>query len=46
VFGKVVDGMDVVNKIAATPTGSSGMYQDVPRTPVVIESMKVVGAKK
>jgi cyclophilin family peptidyl-prolyl cis-trans isomerase len=46
VFGKVVDGMDVVNKIAATPTGSKGMYQDVPRTSVVIESMTMVGAKK
>ena len=45
VFGKVVDGMDVVNKIAATPTGNQGMYQDVPRTPVIIESMTVVGAK-
>ncbi|HEX7054248.1 MAG TPA: peptidylprolyl isomerase [Burkholderiales bacterium] len=45
VFGRVVDGMDVVNRIAATPTGSRGMYQDVPRTPVLIESMTVVGAK-
>ncbi len=46
VFGKVIDGMDVVNKIAATPTGNQGMYQNVPRTPVLIESMTVVGAKK
>ena len=46
VFGKVIDGMDVVNKIAAVPTGNQGMYQNVPRTPVVIESMTVVGAKK
>jgi peptidyl-prolyl cis-trans isomerase A (cyclophilin A) len=46
VFGKVLNGMDVVNKIAATPTGSQGMYQDVPRTPVVIESMTLVAAKK
>ena len=46
VFGKVVSGMDVVNKIAAVPTGNQGMYQNVPRTPVVIESMTVVGAKK
>jgi cyclophilin family peptidyl-prolyl cis-trans isomerase len=45
VFGKVVSGMDVVNKITATPTGSQGMYQDVPRTPVVIESATVVGGK-
>ncbi len=45
VFGKVVDGMDVVNKIAAVPTGNSGMHQNVPRTPVVIESATVVGGK-
>lgn len=45
VFGKVVDGMDVVNKIAAVPTGSQGMHQNVPRTPVLIESASVVGGK-
>ena len=38
VFGKVVSGMDVVDKIRAVPTGSSGMYQNVPATPVVIKS--------
>ena len=46
VFGKVVDGMDVVNKIVAVPTGSQGMHQNVPRTPVVIESMTLVSPKK
>jgi peptidyl-prolyl cis-trans isomerase A (cyclophilin A) len=45
VFGKLVSGMDVVNKITAMPTGSQGMHQDVPRTPVVIESATVVGGK-
>jgi peptidyl-prolyl cis-trans isomerase A (cyclophilin A) len=45
VFGKVVDGMDVVNKIVAVPTGNQGMHQNVPRTPVVIESATVVGGK-
>jgi len=45
VFGKVVSGMDVVNKIAAVPTGSQGMHQNVPRQPVVIESATLVGAK-
>jgi len=45
VFGKVVDGMDVVDKIVATPTGNQGMHQNVPRTPVVIESASVVGGK-
>ena len=47
VFGKVVSGMDVVTKIAKTPTGSGGPFRsDVPTQPVVIESMTVVGAKK
>ena len=46
VFGKVVDGMDVVNKIVGVPTGNQGMHQNVPKTPVVIEAMSVVGAKK
>ncbi|MDQ5849730.1 MAG: peptidylprolyl isomerase [Pseudomonadota bacterium] len=46
VFGKVVSGMDVVNKIAKTPTGPGGPFQrDVPRQPVLIESMSVVGGK-
>jgi cyclophilin family peptidyl-prolyl cis-trans isomerase len=45
VFGKVVSGMDVVNKIAAVPTGSQGMHQNVPRQPVLIESATIVGAK-
>jgi peptidyl-prolyl cis-trans isomerase A (cyclophilin A) len=38
VFGKVVSGMDVVNKIKAVPTAQSGMHGDVPRTPVVVQS--------
>ncbi|HYF41701.1 MAG TPA: peptidylprolyl isomerase [Ramlibacter sp.] len=39
VFGKVVSGMDVVNKIKATPTGAAGPFPtDVPKTPVVITS--------
>ena len=47
VFGKVVSGMDVVTKIAKTPTGSGGPFRsDVPKQPVVIESMTVVAAKK
>jgi peptidyl-prolyl cis-trans isomerase A (cyclophilin A) len=43
VFGKVVQGMDVVQKIEATPTGSNGMMGDVPTTPVIIESASLVG---
>ncbi len=39
VFGKVVSGMDVVQKIKATPTGAGGPFPtDVPRTPIVITS--------
>src|SRR5262249_28045138 len=34
VFGKVVDGMDVVHKIESVPTGNSGMHQNVPNQPV------------
>lgn len=45
VFGKIVSGMDVVNKIVAMPTGNQGMHQNVPHTPIVIESASVVGAK-
>lgn len=37
VFGKVVEGMDVIDAIAAVPTGRSGGMADVPVEPVVIE---------
>jgi peptidyl-prolyl cis-trans isomerase B (cyclophilin B) len=38
VFGKVVEGMDVVDKIRRSPTGSGGPFRsDVPRTTIVIE---------
>ena len=40
VFGRVVSGMDVVDKIAGVPTGTKGPHSDVPKTPVVIESAK------
>jgi peptidyl-prolyl cis-trans isomerase A (cyclophilin A) len=36
VFGKVVSGMDVVDKIWAMPTGNKGPFQNVPVTPVMI----------
>lgn len=45
VFGKVTAGMDVVDKIAQVPTGNSGMHQNVPQTPVVIESVKIISEK-
>ena len=42
VFGKVISGAEVVDKIKAVPTGNRGMYQNVPLTPVVIQSATVV----
>lgn len=42
VFGKVVDGMDVVDAIKAVDTNSAGMHQDVPVEDVIIESAEVV----
>ncbi|WP_150612673.1 peptidylprolyl isomerase [Pandoraea terrigena] len=42
VFGKVVSGMATVEKIKGVATTRKGMYQDVPATPVVIESASVV----
>jgi peptidyl-prolyl cis-trans isomerase A (cyclophilin A) len=38
VFGRVIYGQDVVDKIRKVPTMSAGGYQDVPRAPVMIES--------
>lgn len=45
VFGQVVEGMDVVDRIRAVPTTTYGYYRDVPAEPVVIESAVVVPAK-
>ena len=43
VFARVVDGMDVVEKIRVVKTGSSGFHQDVPKDDVIIEKAEVVG---
>jgi peptidyl-prolyl cis-trans isomerase B (cyclophilin B) len=42
VFGKVSEGMDVVNAIKAVRTGSKGFHQDVPVEDVVIQKAEVV----
>ena len=41
VFGKVVSGMDVEDKIWAVPTGNKGPHQNVPVTPVIIRKASV-----
>jgi cyclophilin family peptidyl-prolyl cis-trans isomerase len=45
VFGRVVEGMEVVQRIAKVPTANVGPFQNVPRTPVVIESATLLPAK-
>ena len=45
VFGKVTEGMDVVDKIAKAKTGNRGMHQNVPVEPVIIESVKILSEK-
>ncbi len=45
VFGKVTEGMYVVDKIAQVRAGNRGMHQNVPVEPVVIQSVKVISEK-
>jgi cyclophilin family peptidyl-prolyl cis-trans isomerase len=42
VFGKVIKGTEVVDKIKQVRTGSSGMFSDVPLTPVIIQSATIL----
>ena len=46
VFGKVVQGMEVIDKMARVPTGNRGMFQNVPIEPVIIQTVKVISDKK
>jgi len=41
VFGKVTDGMDVVDTIKGVATGNNGYHQDVPTEDVIIESVEI-----
>ncbi len=45
VFGKVTEGMDVVDKIAQVKTGDRAFHQNVPLEPVLIQSVKVISGK-
>jgi len=42
VFGQVVEGEDVLDKIRVVPTGSQAGHQDVPTDPIVIESVTII----
>ena len=43
-FGKVIEGLEVIDLIANVKTGRLGWYDDVPKTPVVIEKIEVIEA--
>ncbi len=45
VFGKVTQGMEVVDKIAMVATGNRSMHQDVPLEPIIIQSVKIIPEK-
>lgn len=44
VFGRVTEGIDVVDRIKGVPTGRKGMHQDVPLEDVVIEKAEIASA--
>ena len=44
VFGRVIEGLDVVKQMEGVQTGRHGMYDDVPLEPIVIQSATVVAA--
>ena len=45
VFGKVTEGMDVVDKIRAVPTGNKAGHQNVPQTPILINKTTILSEK-
>jgi peptidyl-prolyl cis-trans isomerase A (cyclophilin A) len=46
VFGKVIEGMDVVDKMVAAPqTRKNSVFQNVPNTPIVIKNVKLLSGK-
>ncbi len=45
VFGKVTEGLDIVQKIAKVATGNRGPHQNVPLAPVIIQTVKIIDAK-
>jgi cyclophilin family peptidyl-prolyl cis-trans isomerase len=45
VFGKVIQGMEVVDKIVAVPTVTKGRFENVPADPVVIRSARILEDK-
>jgi peptidyl-prolyl cis-trans isomerase A (cyclophilin A) len=42
VFGKVTEGMDIVDKIAKSPTGRRSPHEDVPLEPIIIQSVTIL----
>ena len=46
VFGEVVEGMDVVDKIRDVPTGTKGEFENVPLEPVMIKTIRIAKADK
>jgi cyclophilin family peptidyl-prolyl cis-trans isomerase len=45
VFGKVTDGMDVVDEIKAVETGNVGPFGDVPKESIIIKTVRRLSAK-
>jgi peptidyl-prolyl cis-trans isomerase B (cyclophilin B) len=43
VFGRVAEGMDVVNAIVKVPTTSKGAHKDVPAEDIILEKVEVIG---